>query len=190
MNNPKNELLEFLQDLGYAPSNLKFKYHGVESGNHVATATLQLKEVLKVEQTGYSSSDKKSAEMNACASILQTLQEQHGDLIIDWETVFIEAQAGDALVKLCSYLLNDLSTAAEKSYWLQRVETDQKFAKIFDRLYTAKDPAVAFFGKNIGAKRKATWIEALIWREYKDDILHPTAEKGFDRIYTFLTRDD
>lgn len=185
--NAKNDLFELLQHLGCWESMARFSssYHQA-SGGFSATVQVDFPDGRRVEGWGMASK-KTQSEINAAQDALDTLVLHHPDLKINWDEVFVEAQAGDALIKLGVYLDARLPTAAEKSYLLQRLETDAHLVRIFDQLQADGDPDVAIFGENLGEKRKATWVEALIWRRYGKQMLHPGWEAAYQGIMDMLT---
>ncbi|MGB1243227.1 MAG: hypothetical protein ACPG49_11940 [Chitinophagales bacterium] len=186
MDNAKNQLYEFARELGYFEACITFESTRLflEEGFHTR-ATFLVRDGREIigEGTGQR---KTTSQIDASTQLLNILFEKHKDLIIDWEQIRIEAQAGDGLIKLCAYLNNEHSTAAKKSFWLQEMETDKHMVEIFDRLHAQNDSSVALFGDNLGAKRKATWIEALIARRFGSSIISPSAGKAFEELIHFL----
>ncbi len=106
------------------------------------------------------------ADIAAAQVALEQLRNDNPDLLIDWEEINVEAQAGDALIKLSVYLSPSLSSVGEKSKRLQSLESDPHLAEVFDQWKTQGDPDLAMCGTNLGEKRKATLVEAMLWRRF------------------------
>ena len=188
MQNAKNRLHNLLKELGYWENCVDFDSRTIQRAdtNHTETeATLTLADGRKIRARGVATK-RRDAEIAAAAEIIETIQRNHRDLLIDWPSVRIEAQAGDGLIKLCGYLSNQTSSAEEKSRWLQRMETDSHMVTLFNRLQADRHPTFTLFGTNLGNKRKATFIEAMIWRQFGPVILAEGATDAFDRIARFL----
>ena len=186
MTNSKNELHELVKDLGYLESVVNFSSKwDDEKQVFVAHARFGLPKSDQIEGIGFGKK-KKVAEISASGELLKIIRRDYTHLVIDWEEVRKEAQLGDLLIKLYAYLSEEMMTAADKSIWLQQNETDQHLVKIFDRLSLRRHPSVSFLGENLGTKRKATWIEALIWRKFGKEILASTADRVFRDIYKFF----
>lgn len=186
MHNAKNQLLEIVKELGYLEDSVTFQtdFNATESIFY-SNALLSLNNKLHIEAIG-TGSKKKAAEINASQHLIILMKEQYPDLMIDWAQIRIAAQAGDGLIKLCAYLTETIPSAAEKSFWLQKIETDKHMVEIFEQLKIQQHPDVIFFGDNLGAKRKATWIEALIWEKFGQAIIAPSAKTGFKELVQFL----
>lgn len=84
----------------------------------------------------------------------------------DWEPIFAEAHAGDALLKLAGYLATSLGTREERSWWLQIHESDRALAGVYDEWLAGGAPELAMYGPRLGEKHKSTLVEAVIWRRY------------------------
>ncbi len=183
-NNAKNYLQNFIQKLGHLPERALHYDSRAAGEGFESTVTLQL-DGRDLTGAGFGF-NKKEAEKDAANSLLQRIYHDHPDLNRDWTLIRMEAQAGDALIKLCIYLNDNYASAAEKSYWLQTFETDQKMTEIFDEMHADRDPRVTIFGKNLGAKRKATYIEALIWREYGQPFRKESIQAELTDLFAFL----
>ncbi|MCY7337907.1 MAG: hypothetical protein LH613_17120, partial [Chamaesiphon sp.] len=96
-------------------------------------------------------------------------------LLVDWDELNIQAQAGDALIKLGVYLSPELKSTAAKSKGLQNVETNAHLAKVFDRWKAQNDPRLAIWGTNLNEHRKATVVEALLWQDYGQQVIAANA---------------
>ncbi|MEZ4888593.1 MAG: hypothetical protein R3E32_27965 [Chitinophagales bacterium] len=186
MYNAKNQLHELVKELGYFEDCVSFKTI-VRQGEFYSEATFWVKDGRKITEIGVGHK-KTASEINASENLLSIIFDEHKDLIIDWEEVKIEAQAGDGLIKLCAYLNEAHATAEAKSIWLQQMESDKNMVEIFDQLQSENHPSVALFGDNLGAKRKATWIEALISKKFAQSIIAPSASKAFRELTLFLER--
>ena len=186
MLNAKNRLYEFVKELGCYEQCVQYQSSSSSpNGNFISQATVTFADGRKVVGTG-SSFKKVEAEIAAAEHALSIIAETHQDMQIDWKQVFMEAQAGDALIKLCAYLSESFETAEQKSLWLQTLESDEHLADIFDRLQSQNDSSVSIFGPNLGSKRKATWIEALIWREFGALCLSANAKGALNDLSLFL----
>jgi hypothetical protein len=186
MQNAKNRLYEFLKELGYLENCVQF--YSLESspnGNFKICATVKFADGRQVKGTG-KGLKKLEAEVAACKNVLSSIGKRHKELLIDWEQVFVEAQAGDALIKLCAYLSDSFETIEQKSLWLQRLESDNHLAQVFDSLKQKNDPLVAIFGNNLGIKKKATWIEALIWKRFGNACLSTDSKERLNELAKFL----
>ena len=98
----------------------------------------------------------------------------------------MEAQAGDALIKLCAYLSPELDSPEKKSRWLQERESDAYLTTRFDRLQAEGHPSLALFGENLGHKRKATWMEALVWRDYGGFLEEQAGQGAMQKLFGWL----
>ena len=84
---------------------------------------------------------------------LDLLDREHPYLLVDWDELNIQAQAGDALIKLGVYLSPELKSTAAKSEGLQNVETNAHLAKVFDRTSIEKLHWLKHcYGKTMGSK--------------------------------------
>jgi hypothetical protein len=120
---------------------------------------------------------KTTAEVDAAEKLIALL-EGANDTDLDeaaWEAVRVEAQRGDALLKLAAYLHPTLRTAAERSAWLQSNESDSALAQVFDKWRALGDPELADYGDGLGEKAKATVVEAELWRRFQARVLAPGA---------------
>jgi hypothetical protein len=165
--NAKNQLLEILKDLGCLESCAQFQSDRVSDGCYRSTVVVTFPDGREVVGSG--EGGQKSASIAAAQVALDQLKQKYPDLIINWESIRIEAQAGDALIKLGVYLSVDLTRASDTSKRLQELEPDNQLAKVFDRWRTENDPDLSIWGSTLGKKRKATLVEALLWRRFKTD---------------------
>ncbi|MFK7933861.1 MAG: hypothetical protein AB8G22_10140 [Saprospiraceae bacterium] len=182
--NPKNYLAELIKEWGYPDQFVKYKTYAADESTFVSQVHLPFNNGLEPRATG-TAPRKKDAEKAAAAALFAVIKKDFPQLLIDWQEIFIEAQAGDALVKLAAYVSPQLNTPEKKSNWLQLHETDLRFETIFDELYNRRDPRVSFFGKNLGKKRKATFIEALIWRTYQKMLIGEKQREILAAIFSF-----
>jgi hypothetical protein len=164
--NAKNQLLETLRDLGCPDNYAKFQFNRVSDGHYRSTAVVTFPDGRKV--TGFGAGTQKiEADIAAAQDVLDQLHQSHADLIINWDSLDLEAQAGDTLIKLGVYLSPDLTRASEASQRLQKLESDHHLAQVFDLWKSRNDPDLAIWGNRLGEKRKATLVEALFLRRYK-----------------------
>ena len=183
--NYKGKLLEVLKELGVVESRLKISDRRLSEQYFQSSASIDFPDGRQLSGTG-ESNRKKDAQQDACAQILDQLGYYHPDLLIDWTEVMVEAQVGDALLKLCAYRSQKLPTAAEGSYWLQRIESDAHMVNLFDRLQREGHPDLAIFGSRVGNKRKASWIEALLARHFANRILRDDTAEAFEDMMNFM----
>lgn len=180
MHNARNELMELLQALGWPPWLIEFEQSALsDSGGWACTATLALPGGPPVVATadGWT---KAEAAVNASAAVLEALRQTRPDLWFDWDSLKIEAQAGDAFLKLAAYSARSSATSAERSLWLQRHESNAHLAQWFEaqqRSGIPELPEAVAIGPGIGVERQALLAEALIWRRYGGRIrAEPLAE--------------
>jgi len=184
MKNAKNDLHELIKNIGYFEETISFSVHD-QAGTFAARAEFTTKDGRSIHGSG-SGSTKKAAEIAAAKNMLDAIYATYEDLLIDWEEAKAEAQAGDSLIKLCAYLSEDFNSVEEKSRWLQHMESDEHLARLFDKLKAQGHPSVVFFGNNLGAKKKATWMEAMIWRKFGKNIISNAADRAFRDLISFL----
>lgn len=182
-NNPKNKLAELIKEWGYPDQFVKYRSYDTAGNGFVSEVHLPFNNGIEPRARG-TGPRKKEAEKAAAAALLSLIKSDFPQLMINWQAIFIDAQAGDALVKLAAYVSPKLNTPEKKSKWLQEHETDARFEAIFDRMHSRRDPRVAFFGKNLGKKRKATFIEALIWRTYQDAFVQGRQQQVLKEIFS------
>ncbi|MFK7979156.1 MAG: putative dsRNA-binding protein [Saprospiraceae bacterium] len=187
MSQDKNKLQEFAQNIGYLADSIRYESLAISQGQTFFKSKVQVSFNLgiRITEEGIGAT-KLVAQNNAAAAALKTLKANHPELAVNWKTVDMEAQAGDALIKLAAYLTDKLSSSEAKSRWLQRVESDANLEAMFDKLHQEQDPSVAMFGKNIGKKHKATWMEALIWEWFNNKGLPPTLKQNLQVVFDFL----
>ncbi len=126
------------------------------------------------------------AEFEAAQVVLNTLEQEHRDLLVNWSAIEVEAQAGDALIKLGAYLSTQLKTPQEKSHYLQRFEQDSYLATVFDRWKGQNNLDLAIWGTELGEKRKAALVEALLWRKFGSRILTNDASNQLQELLKLL----
>jgi hypothetical protein len=176
--NAKNQLLELLKKLGCSDNCSNFQsIRESSSGWYLSTVVVTFPDGRQI-QGAAKRKQKSDAEIAASQVALDQLHENYRDLIVNWDSIYLEAQAGDALIKLGVYLSLDLSNASEASKRLQKLESDHHLAKVFDCWKAQKNSDLAIWGNVLSEKRKATLVEALLWRRFKietvtDNILVP-----------------
>jgi len=121
-------------------------------------------------------SRKSIASIETAQAVFDQINLQYPDLIVNWNEIFVEAQKGDALIKLGVYLSEDLITSSDRSYRLQKLESDSHLAEIFERWKNQGEPDLAKWGQNLGEKRKATLVEALLWERFGRQIINEDAK--------------
>jgi hypothetical protein len=129
---------------------------------------------------------KSEADIAAAQTVLDQLHNCYLDLLVNWAEINMQAQAGDALIKLAVYLSGDLNSTADKSKCLQEMESDSHLAEIFDQWKVQGDPDCAIWGTNLGEKRKATFVEALLWRRFGEQVIAVNAPTQLQSLLTAL----
>lgn len=184
--NTKNQLFELLRNLGCNESCADFKCEPLTiNGPHRSTVVVIFPDERRVCGTGVGqrSSD---ADIAAAQVALDLLHSNHQYLVVDWEKIYLEAQAGDALIKLSVYLSPELENASEKSKFLQSFESDSNLASVFDLWKSQGDPDLAMWGTNLGEKRKATLVEALLWQRFGTQVIRDGAKKQLQSLLKTL----
>jgi hypothetical protein len=164
--NAKSQLLEILKDLGCPESLAKFQPCRVSGGCYQSTVAVIFPDGREVIGSG-EGRQKTDADIAAAQDALDRLCQSYADLIINWDSLRLEAQAGDALIKLGVYLSADLTRASEASQRLQNMESNFHLAQVFDLWKSRNDPDLVIWGNCLSEIRKATLVEALLWRRYK-----------------------
>jgi hypothetical protein len=184
--NAKNQLQELLQSLGCDRNCADFQpLPPAPPYLHGSTVTVTFPDGRSVLGTGRANV-KSDADIAASQAALEQMRIDHADLFIDWDVVSVEAQAGDALIKLGVYCSKEFKTAEAKSKRLQILESDKHLAKIFDQLKNNSDPDLAIWGPHLSEKRKATLVEALLWRHYGQQVISVTAPKQLQSLLESL----
>ncbi|MEA5599272.1 putative dsRNA-binding protein [Rivularia sp. UHCC 0363] len=169
--NAKKQLIELLKNLGFSEDDAHFKREPISpNSSHRSTVVVNFPDGRKVCGTGVGQR-KTEADIAAAQVALDLLHSDHPDLCVNWDEIKAEAQAGDALIKLGVYLWAELNNADEKSKILQSLESDAHLALVFDRWKREGDPDLAMWGSHLGKKRKATLVEALLWRRFGSQVI-------------------
>lgn len=171
--NAKNKLQELLDDLGCTGNCIDFQHTSV-ADHYRSTVMVTFPDGRTIQGTG-EGQRKPSADIAAAQNALDRVERIYPYLLVDWKKLGVEAQAGDALIKLGVYLSAESKSAADNSNQLQISETDAHLARVFDRWKAQNDPDLAIWGNDLGAKRKATLIEALLWRRYGQNVIAANA---------------
>jgi hypothetical protein len=168
--NAKNKLQELVRDLGGCiHSCINFQHSSISSPRS-SSVMVTFPDGRIVRGTGAGQS-KPDADIAAAQDALDLVGRIYPYLVVDWAKLSVEAQAGDALIKLGVYLSPELKSTAAKSNRLQNVETNAHLAKVFDRWKAQHDPELAIWGTNLKEHRKATLVEALLWRRYGAQVI-------------------
>jgi hypothetical protein len=176
--NIKNRLLELLNKLGCIEDCAKFQSTHISSSEcYRSTVIITFPDGRQFQESA-ERGQKSDAGIAAAQATFDRWHTDYPDLVINWDNLYLEAQAGDALIKLGVYLSVDLTSASEASKRLQNLEPDYHLAKVFDKWKAQNDPDLVIWGDFLSEKRKATLVEALLWRRFKmqvvtDDILMP-----------------
>ena len=183
--NAKNKLSELLKNLGHSEDYAVFQ--------SILTSPSLYRSNLKVTfpnnhiiQGSGEGKRKLDAEIAAAQVALNQVHKIHREFLIDWEKVRVEAQAGDALIKLGVYLSDDLKNVEEKSQRLQEIESDFHLAEVFDRWKDQGDLDLAILGTNLRKDRKAAFVEALLWRRFEKQVLTTNAPAQLESLIKTL----
>lgn len=175
--NAKNELLELLKNLGCSEDCANFQPKSMSaSGFHQSTVVVSFPDGRTVQGSG-KGSRKTDADVVAAKDAIEQLSNDYPDLIVDWAEINVQAQAGDALIKLGIYLSAATKSASDKSLQLQRLESDSHLAMVFDDWKAQGDPGLAIWGANLSVKRKATLVEALLWQRFGTQVISANASE-------------
>ena len=167
--NAKNKLQELLDNLGCTSNCIDFRSTPL-TDLHCSTVMVTFPDGRIIRGTG-DGHRKSDADIAAAQAALDLVDRIYPYLVVDWAKLRVEAQAGDALIKLGVYLSPELKSTAAKSNRLQNVETNAHLAKVFDRWKAQDDPELAIWGTNLKEDRKATLVEALLWRRYGAQVI-------------------
>lgn len=164
--NPRNELEQLLRMWGLvAERHIHTRYEEPGEQWFRATVTVEFPDGETVAARGERTIGKKATMKQACAAVLHKLRSTHPHLFVDWEEIRVDAQAGDALIKLAAYLSPSLESSSASSCWLQKLESNAHLARVFDQWKEDGHPELARWGSWLSDHRKGTLVEAALWRE-------------------------
>ena len=135
--NAKNKLADLIKSLGHQDNEIT-KYQCETVNPARATLVVTFPHGLTLEGTG-KASRKTEAEIIASQEVINQLYKYHPELVVDWDELMVEAQRGDALIKLGVYLSEDFKRPSDKSFELQKMETNERLANVYDRWIADKD---------------------------------------------------
>ena len=183
MFNAKNQLQEILQQRGLPLSLVSYTVVQPAPLGWASRVELALPGQPVVSAIGHGTR-KTFAEVDAAERLLAQLTAANDAGVEEsaWEAVRVEAQRGDALLKLAAYLHPTLGTAAERSAWLQRTESDTALAGLFDAWKAQGAPELAGYGDGLGEKAKATLVEAVLWRRFGPLVMAPGAAEALGAL--------
>ena len=185
--NPRNQLESVLRQAGLVAENhIEVVTDQLGEQSFRARVTLEFPDGVVVSEEGGQTIGKKPSIKLACQAVLDQLQHTHPYLFTSWEELRVEAQAGDALIKLAAYLSDAVPTAAAASDWLQALESNENLAQVFDRWKAVDHPELTQWGTWLSDDRKGTIIEALIWRQYGARILSASARAELAGLFAGL----
>lgn len=167
--NAKNRVKEILEDRGLRlddDCHFAVVRDGLGGWRAHVTLTLPTGEVLTGSGGGPRSSH---AEVLACADLLA----RHPDFGSLGVADKRDALAGDALIKLATYLEEPGRDPAATSGRLGRIESNTNLAAVYDGWVLAGDEATRPYGCYLGAERKAMIVEAVLWRRFGSQMLAP-----------------
>ena len=165
MSNAKNQILEWLQSLGWPKHSLSSVRHTAVPPHRV-TATLSVPPLDLLLVAEAEAPDKTRADVAACEIILAELRAGHAELFVDPDSLYSDAQAGDALIKLAIYGWDAPLSPSQRTSILQRVESDRSLAGRLDEFAGDGDWSRKF-GPGVGEKVRATIVEAALWRRFR-----------------------
>jgi len=180
--NAKNRLLEYVQSLGLSPNVVRFKTNQTGmSGGWRSLVEVTLPDGRSLSGVGLHNG-KRDAEIAACEEALAGIETHTAE-----ESTWSDAQPGDLLIKLAAYMTLQGASPEERSQWLQQNEQDVVLAELFDRWWGEGISDVRDLGSGRGTKYKATAVEALIWRKFKDRVLRPDAKEALAEIVKLVS---
>lgn len=179
--NAKNRLAELLKDIGYEDNEIT-AYHTVSVNPARSTLVVTFPHGLTLQGNG-KANRKTDAEIIASQEVIDQLYKLHPELIFDEEKIMVEAQRGDALIKLGIYLSEDFKKPSDKSEELQRKENNERLAQVYDRWIADKDPDLLGWGTHMDIHKKASVVEALLWRRFNKKVI---AEGANEHLKTLI----
>jgi hypothetical protein len=183
--NAKNKLQELVRDLGGCiHSCINFQHSSISSPRS-SSVMVTFPNGRIVQGTGAGQS-KPAADIAAAQDALDRVEQEYPDLLVDWIKLAVDAQAGDALIKLSVYLSAESKSAAENSIRLKDSEPNAHLAKVFDRWKADKDPRLAIWGTDLSKHRKATLVEALLWHGYGKQVIAANAPAQLTELLSTL----
>ncbi|HEY9628826.1 MAG TPA: hypothetical protein V6C84_16115 [Coleofasciculaceae cyanobacterium] len=186
LGNAKNQLIELLHELGCPASCAEFKSETPSVGGlHCSTVVVTFPDGLQICGIGIAQRITQ-AEIAAAQKVLGLLHDHHPNLMVNWDEIRVEAQAGDALIKLAVYLSIESTTASEKSLILQKWEHNAHFEQMFDLWKSQGDPDLAIWGDDLSQERKATLVEALLWRRFGKQVLAADALSHLQTLFKIV----
>ncbi|MBD2102319.1 hypothetical protein [Leptolyngbya sp. FACHB-261] len=187
--NAKNQLLQLLKNLGCVEDCADFQLISKSPGPHRSTVTVKFPDGRTVQGTG-EAPRRTDADIAATQVALNKLRDDYKDLVIDWGEIYVQAQAGDALIKLGVYLSAEIKSVGDKSKRLQTLESDLHLAKVFDQWKAQGDKDLAVWGTNLGEKRKATLVEALLWKRFGKQVITTDAPVQLQSLLRTLLQNE
>jgi hypothetical protein len=182
--NAKNKLQELLDNLGCEGNCIDFQHTSV-SDFYRSTVMVKFPDGRTVQGIG-EGQRRANADIAAAQDALDQVDRIYPYLVVDWSKLSVEAQAGDALIKLGVYLSPELKSTAAKSNRLQNVETNAHLAKVFDQWKAQNDPRLAIWGTDLSEHRKATLVEALLWQGYGQQVIAANAPAQLSDLLSTL----
>lgn len=167
--NAKNKLKELLESIGHQDNKIT-EYHTESLNPARSTLIVTFPHGLILQGNGQANK-LNNAEFIAAQKVLDQLHEDHSQLVVDWGKLMVEAQRGDALIKLGIYLSENFTKPSDKSLELQKTETNQRLAQVYDQWIADKDPDLTGWGTHMEVHKKASVVEALLWRKFNDKVV-------------------
>lgn len=171
-NNSRSQLESLLGHIGLvAKDHIRVSERKTGEQTFVATVSVVLPSGQTVQAEGRESIGKGETTLSACSSVLDLIRQAHPEYFQPWETIRLEAQAGDALIKLATYLATDFTSTKKTSEFLQKFETNKNLGFIFDTQRQNGNPFFSIWGEHLSPDRKGTLVEAWIWQRYKQKVV-------------------
>jgi hypothetical protein len=172
--NTRSQLESLLGHIGLvAKDHISVSEHQTGEQAFVAIVTVVLPSGQTLEAEGRESVGKRETTLSACSTMLNLIRHAHPEYFQPWEDIRLEAQAGDALIKLAAYLAIDFTSAKSTSEFLQKFEANKHLGFVFDAQRQSGNPFFSAWGEHLSPERKGTLVEAWIWRRYGQKAVSP-----------------
>ena len=182
MDDDKSQLFNLLASIGHKGKDITDYQSYEDFKRHSCDLTFKLPNGLEIHGYGIGGS-KIKAQIAASSDVISQIQESYPHLIFDEDKLMVEAQRGDALIKLGIYLSDDFKKTSDKELELQRTETNERLAKVYDQWIADKDPDLLGWGTHMDEHKKASVVEALIWRRFNKRVI---AEGANEHLKTLI----
>jgi hypothetical protein len=178
MQNAKNQIQEIYQQNGWEfDADVVFGSHQQTSSGWTSVVDVDLPDGRTLKGQG-TAAKKTQADVAAAAMAIAHLEPEPEPE----EQLWLDAQCGDALIKLARYLTAPTASREANSNWLQQYESDDALGALFDRWEASGEADVQPFTGNRGNKYRATAVEALVWRRFKKRVFTPQAVEALAEL--------